>query len=64
VINSRTSQHRGAWRAEAAGRLSIPVFHDDQHGTAIVVLAALARGRLTADMTCGWSFPAPVRLVA
>src|SRR5689334_21313066 len=27
--------------AKLRGRLSIPVFHDDQHGTAIVVLAAL-----------------------
>ena len=27
--------------AAAADELDIPVFHDDQHGTAIVVLAAL-----------------------
>ena len=37
--------------------LSIPVFHDDQHGTAIVVLAALRNAaRLTGrDLgSCGW----------
>lgn len=30
-------------------RLNIPVFHDDQHGTAIVVLAALINGLKLAD---------------
>ena len=45
--------------APAQERLDIPVFHDDQHGTAIVVLAAL-RGaapahRARACPTCGWS---------
>ncbi len=29
---------------ELRGRLNIPVFHDDQHGTAIVVAAALTNG--------------------
>ena len=37
--------------------LDIPVFHDDQHGTAVVVLAALinarARGRQVARRSCG-----------
>ena len=37
--------------------LDIPVFHDDQHGTAIVVLAALHQraeaGRQAARRTCG-----------
>ena len=32
-------------------RLDIPVFHDDQHGTAIVVLAALMLAALPADYT-------------
>ena len=44
-------------------RLDIPVMHDDQHGTAIVVLAALRNavkvvGRATRP-TCGWSSPVP-----
>ena len=38
-------------------RLDIPVFHDDQHGTAVVVLAALRnavlRGRQGRSPTCG-----------
>ena len=40
---SRTSRRRGASRSSGgcASSLDIPVFHDDQHGTAIVVLAAL-----------------------
>ena len=40
---SRTSPRRAASRSSAgcAELLDIPVFHDDQHGTAIVVLAAL-----------------------
>ena len=40
---SRTSRRRAASRSSARLRaeLDIPVFHDDQHGTAIVVLAAL-----------------------
>ena len=39
---SRTSRRRAASRSSAgcATTLDIPVFHDDQHGTAIVVLAA------------------------
>ena len=42
-------------------RLDIPVFHDDQHGTAIVVLAALRNaarltGAVFADLA--WSSPA------
>jgi malate dehydrogenase (oxaloacetate-decarboxylating)(NADP+) len=31
-------------RAQAARALKIPVFHDDQHGTAIVVGAAVVNG--------------------
>ena len=40
---SRTSRRRAASRSRQRLRaeLDIPVFHDDQHGTAIVVLAAL-----------------------
>ena len=40
---SRTSPRRAASRSRTASRpaLDIPVFHDDQHGTAVVVLAAL-----------------------
>ena len=42
-------------------RLDIPVMHDDQHGTAIVVLAALRNavegGRPASSATCGWSSP-------
>ena len=40
---SRTSPRRAASRSSSvcAPTLDIPVFHDDQHGTAIVVLAAL-----------------------
>ena len=40
---SRTSRRRAASRSSAgcARTLDIPVFHDDQHGTAIVVLASL-----------------------
>ena len=40
---SRTSRRRGASRSSdrLKERLDIPVFHDDQHGTAVVVLAAL-----------------------
>ena len=39
---SRTSRRRAASRSRAGCKeqLDIPVFHDDQHGTAIVVLAA------------------------
>ena len=39
----KTSPRRAAWRSRKrlTERLEIPVFHDDQHGTAIVVLAAL-----------------------
>ena len=40
---SRTSRRRAASRSRGgcATTLDIPVFHDDQHGTAIVILAAL-----------------------
>ena len=40
---SRTSPRRAASRSRSgcASELDIPVFHDDQHGTAVVVLAAL-----------------------
>ena len=46
-------------------RLDIPVFHDDQHGTAVVVLAAL-RERPAPDRPAdarppGSSSPAPAR---
>ena len=44
--------------------LDIPVFHDDQHGTAIVVLAALTnalRWWRSSSPRCGSSSPAPVR---
>ena len=46
--------------------LDIPVFHDDQHGTAVVVLAALRNAaRLTGrrSATCVPSCPAPARPV-
>jgi len=40
--------HQGArvfhHRAQVPGRMKIPVFHDDQHGTAIIVGAALLNG--------------------
>ena len=41
---SRTSPRRAASRSSGRLRetLDIPVFHDDQHGTAIVVLAGVA----------------------
>jgi malate dehydrogenase (oxaloacetate-decarboxylating) len=44
--------------AELARRLPIPVLHDDQHGTAVVTLAALLNatqrvGRVLADATIG-----------
>lgn len=35
------------------GMLDIPVFHDDQHGTAIVVLAALTNGLRVVDKKLG-----------
>ena len=40
---SRTSRRRAASRSRSgcSAELDIPVFHDDQHGTAVVVLAAL-----------------------
>lgn len=34
-------------------RLAIPIFHDDQHGTAIVVLAALLNAATLTDRTLG-----------
>ncbi|MEO7131877.1 MAG: NAD-dependent malic enzyme [Dermatophilaceae bacterium] len=37
--------------AKLRERLDIPVFHDDQHGTAIVVLAALKNALRVIDMT-------------
>ena len=48
--------HLGAPRAsrsrtDCAPRLPIPVFHDDQHGTAIVVLAALRNAALLTGRT-------------
>ena len=48
---SRTSPRRAASRSRTGcgPLLDIPVFHDDQHGTAIVALAALRYGRP------GWS---------
>ncbi len=46
-------------------RMKIPVFHDDQHGTAIVVGAALLNGlKLVGkarSATSSWSPPAPAR---
>ena len=45
-------------------RLQIPVFHDDQHGTAIVVLAALRNAaRVTGRSwpSCAWWCPEPAR---
>ena len=46
-------------------RLDIPVFHDDQHGTAIVVLAGLLNAarvrRPAASRSCGSSSPVPAR---
>ncbi len=44
--------------------LDIPVFHDDQHGTAIVVLAALTNALRVVGKTLrwrGWCCPAPAR---
>jgi malate dehydrogenase (oxaloacetate-decarboxylating) len=45
-------------------RLDIPVFHDDQHGTAIVVLAALTNalrciGKELEPCASWWPVPAP-----
>ena len=45
-------------------RLDIPVFHDDQHGTAIVVLAGLLNAAKVLGRrcpTCASSSPAPGR---
>ena len=42
-------------------RMRIPVFHDDQHGTAITVAAAVRNGLLLQGKTCptsSWSPPA------
>jgi len=39
--------------ARLRSRLSIPVFHDDQHGTAIVVLAALRNAALVTGRSLG-----------
>jgi malate dehydrogenase (oxaloacetate-decarboxylating) len=39
--------------ARLRDRLSIPVFHDDQHGTAIVVLAALRNAAMLTGRTLG-----------
>ncbi len=43
VSTWRTSPHRAVFEIEERlkKRLNIPVFHDDQHGTAIVVLAGI-----------------------
>ena len=69
----RRDQPRGHLRARAASRsrtgsrseLDIPVFHDDQHGTAVVALAALreraAAHRQVPRTTRGRRSPAPVR---
>ena len=43
-------------------RLDIPVFHDDQHGTAIVVLAGLlnaAQSWAGPSSRCAWWSPVP-----
>ena len=43
---SRTSRRRNASRSRSSckARMNIPVFHDDQHGTAIIVAAAVPNG--------------------
>lgn len=41
-------------------RMNIPVFHDDQHGTAIISTAAILNGLRVVEkisLTCGWWFP-------
>ncbi len=50
-INLEDIAAPGAFRVEAElrKRLDIPVFHDDQHGTAIVVLAALTNALRVVD---------------
>ncbi|MBP1521033.1 hypothetical protein IVU49_19260 [Salmonella enterica subsp. enterica serovar Worthington] len=45
-------------------RMNIPVFHDDQHGTAIISTAAILNGLRVVEKifpTCGWSSPAQGR---
>ena len=57
---ARMLRHRGGLRA----RMRIPVFHDDQHGTAITVAAAVRNGLLLqgkTSRTSSWSPPAPAR---
>ena len=51
----RTSAPRAASRSSAGStrRCDIPVFHDDQHGTAIVVLAALRNAATLLDRKLG-----------
>ena len=52
-----------AIEARLRDRMSIPVFHDDQHGTAIIVAARSDNGsscRARRWRTCAWSPPAPV----
>ena len=50
---SRTSRRRNASRSRpnCARRMRIPVFHDDQHGTAITVAAAVRNGLLLQGKT-------------
>ena len=51
---ARMLRHRGR---RCAPRMRIPVFHDDQHGTAITVAAAVRNGLLLQGKTlprCGW----------
>ena len=46
-----------AIEAELRQRMRIPVFHDDQHGTAITVAAAIRNGwccKASSCRTCGW----------
>ena len=53
-----------AIEAELRRRMAIPVFHDDQHGTAITVAAAVRNGLevqgKSLDEMSGWSPRAPV----
>ncbi|MBP1758778.1 MAG: NAD-dependent malic enzyme [Firmicutes bacterium] len=40
-------------------RCDIPVFHDDQHGTAVVIAAALTNAFTTISTAPQWSLPPP-----
>jgi malate dehydrogenase (oxaloacetate-decarboxylating)(NADP+) len=45
-------------------RMNIPVFHDDQHGTAIISTAAILNGLRVVEKispTCAWWSPARAR---